>query len=77
MPRSSKWSLSCRLQCLSLSLSPTLDFDKVQYSKLLIIKLLSAFNFASEISTDYLKKKTVTKTCLDEPSQKKLQISLL
>jgi len=44
------------LQCLSLSLSPTLDFDKVQYGKLLIIELLSAFNFSSEISADYLKK---------------------
>jgi len=47
-----------------------LDFDEVQYGKLLIIELLSAFNFASEISTDYLKK-TVIQTCLDERSQKK------
>ena len=70
MPRSSKWSLSCRLQCLSLSLSPILDFDKVQYGNRMIIELLSAFNFASEISTDYLKK-AVIQTCLDKFSQKK------
>jgi hypothetical protein len=47
MRRSSKWSLSCRLQCLSLSLNPNLGFDKVLYGNVLIIELISAFNFDS------------------------------
>jgi hypothetical protein len=46
-----------------------LDFDKVQYGKLLIIELLFAFNFASEISTDYFKK-IVIQTCLDKSTKK-------
>jgi hypothetical protein len=46
-----------------------LNFDKVQYGKLLIIELLSVFNFASEISTDVFKE-TVIKTCLDKCTKK-------